>query len=77
MVEKFLVIEQVPASPPRIKGFLKSDARSEKKWYRHDNSHLSHFSSVKIKGETSEFQTTRWRPTSYLLKDTDVVYRDP
>lgn len=48
MVEKFPVIEQVPVCAPRIKAFLKREASSEKKRYRHDSTHLLHFSSAEI-----------------------------
>lgn len=60
MVEKFLVIEQVPVTAPRIKGFFKSEASLEKKCYRHDSGNLSHFSSAERKGEISALQTMRW-----------------
>lgn len=77
MVEKFLIIEQVPVAAPRIKGFPKSEASSEKKQYKHSNSHLSPFSSAELKGEISGFQTMWWWATVYFLKVTDLVYRDP
>lgn len=76
IVEKCLVTEQVPVSAHRIKRFLKSEMSSKKKWHGHGKSNFSHFNSAEIKGEISELKARRQRETGYLLKNTDVVYRN-